>query len=52
MEERAEEMEARQGIGVAEEVARLREKQRQESKERREKGIATVGDTIGGWFGW
>lgn len=52
LEERAMRAEAESDIGVAERVTELMTAREQARKERREKGQATVGDTISGWLGW
>lgn len=52
LEERAVTMEARTGMSTAAELARLHEAQIKERKERREKGQATVADSINALFGW
>lgn len=51
VEERAVEMEAQGGVDIAREVTRLREEELRGKRERRERGTATVGDTVSGWFG-
>lgn len=52
VEERAVSMEAKAGERVGRELGNLWEERGKKRKERREKGEATVGDTISGWFGW
>ena len=52
LEERAMRAEAESDIGVAERVTDLMTARERARKERREKGQATVGDTISGWLGW
>lgn len=52
VEERAAVMEARAGMQTSIELARLHDTQIKERKERREKGQASLGDTINGWFGF
>lgn len=52
VEERAMTMQARAGMHTATELARLHETQIKERNERRQKGQATMSDTINGWFGF
>lgn len=52
VEERAATMEAKAGLRTANELARLHETASKGRKERREKGKATLGDSINAWFGW
>ena len=52
LEERAMHAEAVSDLGVAKRVNELTKARDQARKERREKGEATVGDTVSGWFGW
>ena len=52
LEERAMYSEAESDIGVQRRISELTKARDQARKERRERGEATVGDTVSGWFGW
>ena len=52
LEERAMQAEAESDTDVAQQVSNLTKARDQARKERREKGGATVGDSISWWWGW
>ena len=52
LEEEAMLAEAESDVSVAKRVSALQSSGMERRKERREKGEATLGDTISGWFGW
>ena len=52
LEQKAMLAEAESDVSVAKRVSALQSSGMERRKERREKGEATLGDTISGWFGW
>ena len=52
LEERAMLAEAESDASVGKRIAELQSSGRDERRQRREKGEATISDTISGWFGW
>ena len=52
LEEKAMLAEAESDVSVAKRVSALQSSGMEKRKERREKGEATLGDTVSGWFGW
>lgn len=52
LEERAMLAEAESDASVAKQVSKLQGSGREERRKRREKGEATISDTVSGWFGW
>ena len=45
-------MQVKRDAEIGRQVNEIRNEQQRKRKERREKGEASVGDTVSGWLGW